>query len=316
VDASLRLLDAVDDPGVRTSFLNGASHIFLLAGEFLRSRDAAARELAEARRFGLSFVLPHALARKAMAEVGLGDFAAAQSTLAEVTDDGDDAYARVFIAIVRLRLAVASGSTTELDDSGAEAMASKASAATYGEYVSLLALYHACRNEPHEAIRRLTQGVLATACLEARMFAASAAAILRLSSGSGADLSVDRLARLAVRSNCWEPLVCAIRGYQPLLSALAARDGRIRAAMLRIARDAADLKLARALGARVDRGVDSLTHREREVHALLAEGLTNREIARRLFISESTAKVHVRHVMEKLDAQTRTAAARRFDQTS
>jgi DNA-binding NarL/FixJ family response regulator len=52
-----------------------------------------------------------------------------------------------------------------------------------------------------------------------------------------------------------------------------------------------------------------LTKREREVHELLRRGLSNREIARTLFISEVTVKVHLRHVYEKLGVRSRTQAA-------
>jgi DNA-binding CsgD family transcriptional regulator/tetratricopeptide (TPR) repeat protein len=52
-----------------------------------------------------------------------------------------------------------------------------------------------------------------------------------------------------------------------------------------------------------------LTRREREVLTLVAEGYTNRRIAETLFISESTAGVHVSHILAKLDVETRTEAA-------
>jgi DNA-binding NarL/FixJ family response regulator len=52
-----------------------------------------------------------------------------------------------------------------------------------------------------------------------------------------------------------------------------------------------------------------LSDREREVLALLAEGLRNREIAERLVISEPTVKTHVRHVLEKLRIRNRAEAA-------
>jgi DNA-binding NarL/FixJ family response regulator len=52
-----------------------------------------------------------------------------------------------------------------------------------------------------------------------------------------------------------------------------------------------------------------LTPREREVLALLATGLSNAEIAERLFISASTAKVHVQHILKKLGVKTRLQAA-------
>jgi DNA-binding CsgD family transcriptional regulator/tetratricopeptide (TPR) repeat protein len=51
-----------------------------------------------------------------------------------------------------------------------------------------------------------------------------------------------------------------------------------------------------------------LTRREREVLALVAEGMTNREIGARLFISEKTASVHLSNVMTKLNASSRTEA--------
>jgi DNA-binding CsgD family transcriptional regulator/tetratricopeptide (TPR) repeat protein len=52
-----------------------------------------------------------------------------------------------------------------------------------------------------------------------------------------------------------------------------------------------------------------LTAREREVLGLLAEGLTNREIGARLFISEKTASVHVSRILAKLDVRSRVEAA-------
>ena len=52
-----------------------------------------------------------------------------------------------------------------------------------------------------------------------------------------------------------------------------------------------------------------LTAREREVLALVARGYTNRRIAEHLFISESTAGVHVSNILGKLGAESRTAAA-------
>jgi DNA-binding CsgD family transcriptional regulator len=56
-------------------------------------------------------------------------------------------------------------------------------------------------------------------------------------------------------------------------------------------------------------GPESLTPREREVAALLADGLTNAELAERLFISPRTAAVHVSNILTKLGMSSRTEVA-------
>ena len=51
-----------------------------------------------------------------------------------------------------------------------------------------------------------------------------------------------------------------------------------------------------------------VSKREMEVLALIAEGLSNQEIAEKLFISESTIKTHVSNLFVKLDVKRRTQA--------
>jgi DNA-binding NarL/FixJ family response regulator len=62
---------------------------------------------------------------------------------------------------------------------------------------------------------------------------------------------------------------------------------------------------ARSKPARTDRALDLLTDREREVVALVGEGLSNDEIAERLFLSPATAKTHVSRSMVKLNVRDR-----------
>ena len=62
---------------------------------------------------------------------------------------------------------------------------------------------------------------------------------------------------------------------------------------------------ARTREARPVRGLDELTDREREVLALIATGLSNEEIARRIYVSQSTVKTHAARAMMKLGAHDR-----------
>lgn len=69
---------------------------------------------------------------------------------------------------------------------------------------------------------------------------------------------------------------------------------------------AASLRANRATS---DRDVSQLTPRERDILKLIARGLPNKMIARRLDITESTVKVHVKHMLKKMKLKSRVEAA-------
>jgi DNA-binding NarL/FixJ family response regulator len=62
-------------------------------------------------------------------------------------------------------------------------------------------------------------------------------------------------------------------------------------------------------GAATPSAARNLTKREREILALVAEGLSNREIADKLVLSPETVKSHVAAILEKLNVSDRTQAA-------
>jgi DNA-binding CsgD family transcriptional regulator len=71
---------------------------------------------------------------------------------------------------------------------------------------------------------------------------------------------------------------------------------------------------------RPNTGWPALTAAELQIATLVAEGLTNPQIAKRLFISRNTVKTHLRNIFTKLDISTRSelasAAARRQSKAS
>jgi DNA-binding NarL/FixJ family response regulator len=69
-----------------------------------------------------------------------------------------------------------------------------------------------------------------------------------------------------------------------------------------------DPVLAGVLASAESERIPQLTKREREVLRLLADGLTNEEIGKRLFLSPETVRTHVQKAMRRLEANTRTQA--------
>ena len=111
--------------------------------------------------------------------------------------------------------------------------------------------------------------------------------------GVGVDALVTRDATLETLAATLESVVC---GGAPCSPGIGAALMRCVASLSAAAPSAKDL----------DRG---LTIREREIARLLTDGLSNKEIAARLYIELSTVKNHVHHVLDKLDAGSREEAA-------
>ena len=58
-----------------------------------------------------------------------------------------------------------------------------------------------------------------------------------------------------------------------------------------------------------ERNIEQLTRRERDILKLITQGMTNKAIARKLSITESTVKVHVKHLLKKMKLKSRVEAA-------
>jgi DNA-binding CsgD family transcriptional regulator len=151
--------------------------------------------------------------------------------------------------------------------------------------------------------------------LEPKVIAAFARAVVALSQGAPDAPMAARHAFLLVRgSGNFNNLVRAYRAFPPLADALASIDDcrpELASAMVL----AGDKDWAQRLDLSISPTSlrptleSDLSPREGEVYELLRQGLSNKAIARALFISEATVKVHVRRILEKLGVKTRTQAA-------
>lgn len=138
---------------------------------------------------------------------------------------------------------------------------------------------------------------------------------LRLPDGSGLDAITairqhDAKARLLVLSNYEgsEDIHRALRaGALAYLTKDAGGEDLVQA-ILTVAEGKRYLTpaVAATLSARV--AGDDLTDRERNVLKLLAQGCSNREISNRLKIAENTVRIHVSHILDKLQVEDRTQA--------
>ena len=106
-------------------------------------------------------------------------------------------------------------------------------------------------------------------------------------------------------------VVAAYRGNPDLLEALLTSQITKERTMQILSRagDQSHLQAAELSPASAGDPVASLSPREREIYDLLCEGLSNREIANGLLITEGTVKVHVQRVFDKLGVRSRTALA-------
>ncbi|WP_010525336.1 response regulator transcription factor [Nesterenkonia sp. F] len=144
--------------------------------------------------------------------------------------------------------------------------------------------------------------------------------LMDLQLGAGMD-GVEATRRL--RERCPDLPVLILTTYDTEADILAAVDAGASGYMLKDAaptdihraiRDAAAGRTAVApevaarLMGRMRTGATSLSTREVELIELLAAGMSNKEIARRLFISVATVKTHLVHMYRKLGAENRTAA--------
>jgi DNA-binding NarL/FixJ family response regulator len=181
-----------------------------------------------------------------------------------------------------------------------------------GEVLASRALALASLGRLGEAIEVGSKAAALTQGVETKVLWPAVRAVVALKSRAPelVDLA-EELVRVAFEAGAVDPLVCAYRSNTDLLAVLLATPASAERTVFAVSR-AGDNDVAAALGLSVAGSLDprfALSARERQVYDLVCAGLSNREIAKRLFITEGTVKVHVHHMFDKLGVRSRTALA-------
>jgi DNA-binding NarL/FixJ family response regulator len=160
-----------------------------------------------------------------------------------------------------------------------------------------------------EALEKIEQRKPEVALVDVRMPKLGGIELARRAARSTPDTGIVLYTGYGDRAQLTEALDAGVRGF---VLKEAPMDDLLRALHSVAAGGTyVDPVLAGTLASSISAKVPQLTQRERDVLRLLADGLSNEEIGKRLFISAETVRTHVRKAMDKLDADTRTQAVAR-----
>jgi LuxR family maltose regulon positive regulatory protein len=304
------------NPLVGTSYLHVLSQASSAAARYEEGRMYANELLALGKEHRLEFVRPFGLVDRAIAHLGLRAFADANHDMefAETIAAVDDVHIHGNLAALRCRLLLATGRASEAADATLlGTFSEKPAAPLHAEVLAFRALALACSGLTHESLVVLeeAEGVSDTALVVQVL----GPAIRTVTSDTQRvrQAYAETMWTIASTTGHFDTLVSAYRAYPGLLRTLSKlADARITTILI----CANDVELARRYGIAVTRphrtDGHSLTSREIEVLDLVATGLSNREVAKALFITESTVKVHLRHAYEKLGVRGRSEAVPRW----
>jgi ATP/maltotriose-dependent transcriptional regulator MalT len=303
-----------EDPMARTTFLANASYLCVAHADYGRALTLATTALRESQLLGFDFAKGYCLAIIAIAHGGLRAFRSAHGSLrelAEVAETQDNLYLRCSAEITSMRIALARGQPAQAIEGRTLAYAESIPVlAAQGEYLGALGLAAAAVDEERLARAAAEMAESLTSAIEAQFFARWADLVTTTRRARCSTEDFTTLLEDTVSVSFEDAFVLAYRSCPSVLDLLRGDNPLVPkvAAILKRANDHGIASSRFPAVAPFDRQ-SLLTPREHEVLGLLATGLSNAEIAERLFISQSTAKVHVQHVLKKLGVKTRLQAA-------
>ena len=308
-DLSSGLLPQVRDPVLRTNFLNMHAHVMVVVGNYDAAILLADQQISEAGLSGVEFAVDHGRLSKAGALIGLRRFRDAQHVIAQLerSPSAESDYILRNTNLMAARLRIAMG-----DLERAEILLRRRTGTSpipWPEQTAYHGLVLGALGWTHESERSLSDAQTYARHVDAMAIAQVGRAILHVRSRR---LEEARSALAdAIDRGCVDAAVTGCRAF-PDLGGAAAQDPGLAQTLTAVFARSRDVDLARRIGLELPRELrrrDALTSRESDVYDLLVQGRTNQEISQTLFISNSTTKVHVRHIFEKLGVHSRAEAA-------
>jgi DNA-binding CsgD family transcriptional regulator len=311
------------DPLIHSAFLNVHGALLALGGRYDDALTSAEIEIRLAMTYGLSFVVPHAHFQRALALWGLRDFRGLKTDLnacEKMSFTANDDFLRTNIGTLRGRVHLAVGSPNGALDVFERCQYPSASTFMKAEYLAWWSLALATAKEAKRATTLADRATSMSPRIEVSALVPWTRAVLAVNIRRSARLATQEAFRIGVETGNIDAFVTAYRACPELLQLLA-KDRGNHDQLKTILERARDHTLAESVGLRLPavaetEGPSLLTKREREVFELVAQGLSNKRIGRTLFITEGTAKVHVRKICRKLGVRTRTEAAMRISELS
>lgn len=311
----VELVDESDDPLVRTGFLQTYGSALGLLARYEDCKAIALRQLDEAQRYKLEWVLPHALEMLAVAQTGQREFDAAlksTSRARRLAMAQGNLHTEINGVVLTARIHLCRGAAEYAAKLIEQRDSRFTSPGMEGECLSTHALALACSGQARRARELISSSESVSHQLEAFVVREFARAIAGTSGAGELNLTLLTQALVAAQTTGnFDAFVCAYRAYPELLRPLSDLESALSQPFKDLV-STLDASLAKRTGLRSHspraRSEGVLTRREQEVMDLIRQGLSNREIARALWISESTVKVHVRHAFEKIGVRSRTEA--------
>ena len=299
-----------------SNFLANAACVNVGRAQYDLAAQIATDAVGFCRDLRLEFATAPCLCQLAAAQIGLRAFRPANRTLRDLRVRAlshEDPWLQLMARILDVKLALAEGAPQRVAPELTLESGSGFPRSALGEYLGLCGMALAATRQ-HELAREVAARARETTrSIEATFYSryAETLAFLHDSGRPPQSEAIFQLVEDSQKADFLDALVLAYRSSTIFLAELE-RETRLHPLLCRLMPRANDHALARRLQLRTDdfdaHPLRALTPREHEVLSLVAEGLSNDEIARCLFVTRSTVKVHVRSVLKKLGVQTRLQA--------